>query len=165
MLFRSGTGFERVSASYFDYHAVVSKFGSFDLSSTQRSPRKLGSLCISKLIFRALRDGTFRFGQIEEELSSTTPNITQRISPDNSASWKTMGYYLGRYTQKCHQEEYTLTKQYKSLMPIVELMYICDKEHMVDHRSDRNTTKSILAKPEFFNICLCDPTISAGTKG
>jgi DNA-binding HxlR family transcriptional regulator len=85
------------------------------------------------LILWALRDGTLRFGQIEEELSAVTPNITQRMLTRQLRELENDGLVVRKvYPEVPPRVEYTLTERYKSLMPIVELMYAWGKEHMAD---------------------------------
>jgi DNA-binding HxlR family transcriptional regulator len=85
------------------------------------------------LILWALRNGTLRFGQIEEELSDITPNITQRMLTRQLRELENDGLVVRKvYPEVPPRVEYTLTDRYKSLMPIVELMYVWGKEHMAD---------------------------------
>ncbi len=85
------------------------------------------------LILWALRDGTLRFGQIEEELSVYTPNITQRMLTKQLRELENDGLLVRKaYPEVPPRVEYTLTERYRSLMPIVELMYAWGKEHMAD---------------------------------
>jgi DNA-binding HxlR family transcriptional regulator len=85
------------------------------------------------LILWALRDGTLRFGQIEEELSVVTPNITQRMLTRQLRELENDGLVVRKvYPEVPPRVEYTLTERYMSLMPIVELMYAWGKEHMAD---------------------------------
>lgn len=85
------------------------------------------------LILWALRNGTLRFGQIEEELSVVTPNITQRMLTRQLRDLENDGLVARKvYPEVPPRVEYTLTERYKSLMPIVELMYAWGKEHMAD---------------------------------
>jgi DNA-binding HxlR family transcriptional regulator len=89
------------------------------------------------LILWALRDGTLRFGQIEEELSAYTPNITQRMLTRQLRELENDGLVVRKaYPEVPPRVEYTLTERYKSLMPIVELMYTWGQEHMVDQIGD-----------------------------
>lgn len=85
------------------------------------------------LILWSLRDGTLRFGQIEEELSAYTPNITQRMLTKQLRELENDGLVARKvYPEIPPRVEYTLTEKYRSLMPIVEQMYEWGKEHMVD---------------------------------
>jgi DNA-binding HxlR family transcriptional regulator len=85
------------------------------------------------LILWALRDGTRRFGQIEEELSAYTPNITQRMLTRQLRELENDGLISRTvYPEVPPRVEYTLTERYESLMPIVEQMYAWGKEHMAD---------------------------------
>ncbi|WP_424358359.1 winged helix-turn-helix transcriptional regulator [Methanocella sp. MCL-LM] len=85
------------------------------------------------LILWALRDGTLRFGQIEEELSAYKPNITQRMLTKQLRELENDGLVARKvYPEIPPRVEYTLTERYKSLMPIVEQMYNWGKEHMAD---------------------------------
>jgi DNA-binding HxlR family transcriptional regulator len=89
------------------------------------------------LILWVLRDGTLRFGQIEEELSAVTPNITQRMLTRQLRELENDGLVVRKvYPEVPPRVEYTLTDRYRSLMPIVELMYIWGKEHMADRIED-----------------------------
>jgi DNA-binding HxlR family transcriptional regulator len=85
------------------------------------------------LILWALRDGTLRFGQIEAELSVVTPNITQRMLTKQLRELENDGLVVRKvYPEVPPRVEYTLTERYRSLMPIVELMYAWGNEHMAD---------------------------------
>jgi DNA-binding HxlR family transcriptional regulator len=85
------------------------------------------------LILWALRDGTLRFGQIAEELSMVTPNITQRMLTKQLRELEDDGLVTRKvYPEVPPRVEYTLTERYRTLMPIVELMYTWGKEHMAD---------------------------------
>jgi DNA-binding HxlR family transcriptional regulator len=85
------------------------------------------------LILWALRDGTLRFGQIEEDLSVVTPNITQRMLTRQLRELENDGLVARKvYPEIPPRVEYTLTGRYMSLMPIVELMYAWGKENMAD---------------------------------
>ena len=85
------------------------------------------------LILWALRDGTLRFGQIEEALSVVTPNITQRMLTKQLRELERDGLVARKvYPEVPPRVEYTLTERYESLRPIVELMYAWGKEHMTD---------------------------------
>jgi DNA-binding HxlR family transcriptional regulator len=85
------------------------------------------------LILWALRDGTLRFGQIEEEFSAITPAITQRMLTKQLRELEYDGLVVRKvYPEVPPRVEYTLTERYTSLMPIVELMYAWGKEHMAD---------------------------------
>jgi len=85
------------------------------------------------LILWALRDGTLRFGQIEEELSVVTPNITQRMLTKQLRELESDGLVSRKvYPEVPPRVEYTLTERYRSLMPIVEQMYEWGREHMAD---------------------------------
>ncbi|CAJ36301.1 winged helix-turn-helix transcriptional regulator [Methanocella arvoryzae] len=85
------------------------------------------------LILWALRDGTLRFGQIEEELSAYKPNITQRMLTKQLRELENDGLIARKvYPEVPPRVEYTLTERYRSLMPIVEQMYNWGKEHMAD---------------------------------
>ena len=73
------------------------------------------------LILWALRNGTLRFGQIEEELSAVTPNITQRMLTRQLRELENDGLVARKvYPEVPPRVEYTLTERYMSLMPIVE---------------------------------------------
>lgn len=85
------------------------------------------------LILWALRNGTLRFGQIEEELSVVKPNITQRMLTKQLRELESDGLVARKvYPEIPPRVEYTLTERYMSLMPIVELMYAWGLEHMAD---------------------------------
>jgi DNA-binding HxlR family transcriptional regulator len=85
------------------------------------------------LILWALREGTLRFGQIEEELAVVTPNITQRMLTKQLRELENDGLIARKvYPEVPPKVEYTLTEKYLSLMPIVESMYTWGKEHMAD---------------------------------
>ncbi len=85
------------------------------------------------LILWALRDGTLRFGQIEEELSVYMPNITQRMLTRQLRELEDDGLIARKvYPEVPPRVEYTLTERYMSLMPIVERMYEWGKENMAD---------------------------------
>jgi DNA-binding HxlR family transcriptional regulator len=85
------------------------------------------------LILWALMDGTLRFGQIEEELSVYTPNITQRMLTRQLRELEDDGLVVRKvYPEVPPRVEYTLTERYKSLLPIVEQMYAWGNEHMAD---------------------------------
>lgn len=85
------------------------------------------------LILWALRDGTLRFGQIADELSIVTPNITQRMLTKQLRELEDDGLVARKvYPEVPPRVEYTLTERYRTLMPIVEMMYIWGNEHMAD---------------------------------
>ena len=85
------------------------------------------------LILWALRDGTLRFGQIEEELSAYTPNITKRMLTRQLRELENDGLIVRKvYPEVPPRVEYTLTERYISLRPIVESMYAWGQEHMAD---------------------------------
>jgi len=85
------------------------------------------------LILWALRDGTLRFGQIEEELSVYTPNITQRMLTKQLRELENDGLVVRKvYPEVPPRVEYTLTERYLSLMPIVEQMFAWGNAHMAD---------------------------------
>jgi DNA-binding HxlR family transcriptional regulator len=85
------------------------------------------------LILWALRDGTLRFGQIEEGLSAYTPNITQRMLTRQLRELEDDGLIVRKvYPEVPPRVEYTLTERYMSLMPIVAQMYAWGNEHMAD---------------------------------
>jgi DNA-binding HxlR family transcriptional regulator len=85
------------------------------------------------LILWALRDGTLRFGQIADELSVVTPNITQRMLTKQLRELEDDGLVARKvYPEVPPRVEYTLTERYRTLMPIVEMMYIWGNEHMAD---------------------------------
>jgi DNA-binding HxlR family transcriptional regulator len=85
------------------------------------------------LILWALRNGTLRFGQIEEEHSAYAPNITQRMLTKQLRELENDGLVVRKvYPEVPPRVEYTLTERYKSLKPIVELMYAWGNEHMAD---------------------------------
>lgn len=85
------------------------------------------------LILWALRDGTLRFGQIEEELSVVTPNITKRMLTKQLRELENDGLVARKvYPEVPPRVEYTLTDRYRSLRPIVEQMYEWGRKHMVD---------------------------------
>ncbi len=85
------------------------------------------------LILWALRNGTLRFGQIEEELSVVTPNITQRMLTRQLRELENDGLVVRKvYPEVPPRVEYTLTERYMSLMPIVEQLYAWGKENMAD---------------------------------
>jgi DNA-binding HxlR family transcriptional regulator len=85
------------------------------------------------LILWALRNGTLRFGRIEEELSVVKPNITQRMLTKQLRELESDGLVARKvYPEIPPRVEYTLTGRYMSLMPIVELMYAWGLEHMAD---------------------------------
>jgi len=89
------------------------------------------------LILWALRNGTLRFGQIEEELSAVTPNITQRMLTRQLRELENDGLVTRKvYPEMPPKVEYTLTERYRSLMPIVEQMYEWGKENMADRIDD-----------------------------
>ncbi len=104
-----------------DYHGPVE--ATVDILSGRWKP----------LILWALRDGTLRFGQIEEELSAYTPNITQRMLTRQLRELEDDGLIARKvYPEVPPRVEYTLTERYKSLRPIVEQMYAWGNEHMAD---------------------------------
>ncbi len=85
------------------------------------------------LILWALRDGTLRFGQIADELSVVTPNITQRMLTKQLRELEDDGLVARKvYPEVPPRVEYTLTERYRTLIPIVEMMYIWGNEHMAD---------------------------------
>jgi len=84
-------------------------------------------------ILWVLKDGTLRFGQIEEELSVIRPNITQRMLTKQLRELENDGLIARKvYPEVPPRAEYTLTERYMSLRPIVEQMYGWGKEYMVD---------------------------------
>jgi DNA-binding HxlR family transcriptional regulator len=85
------------------------------------------------LILWALRSGTLRFGEIERELSTVTPNITQRMLTKQLRELERDGLVTRKvYPEVPPRVEYALTERYESLRPIIELLYAWGKEHMVD---------------------------------
>ncbi len=94
------------------------------------------------LILWALRDGTLRFGQIEEELSAYAPNITQRMLTKQLRELEDDGLVSRKvYPEIPPRVEYTLTEKYRSLRPIVEQMYAWGNEHMADQIAYDDTGK------------------------
>ena len=76
------------------------------------------------VLYAALETGAFRFGQINEELSVVTPNITQRMLTRQLRELENDGLVVRKvYPEVPPKVEYTLTERYMSLMPIVEQMY------------------------------------------
>ena len=95
------------------------------------------------LILWALRDGTMRFNEIEEELSSVTPNITQRMLTKQLRELESDGLVSRKvYPEVPPRVEYSLTEKYLTLLPIVEQMYAWGNEHMAD-RFERPRTAGI----------------------
>jgi DNA-binding HxlR family transcriptional regulator len=89
------------------------------------------------LILWALRDGTLRFNEIEQELSSVTPRITQRMLAKQLRELEADGLVERKaYPEVPPRVEYTLTERYLSLMPIVEQLYAWGNEHMADRFDD-----------------------------
>lgn len=93
-------------------------------------------------ILWVLRDGTLRFGQIENALSSLTPSITQRMLTKQLRELENDGLIVRQvYAEVPPKVEYTLTERYKSLMPIVEQMYVWGKKYMADQIETENGGK------------------------
>jgi len=85
------------------------------------------------LILWALRNGTLRFSQIEEELSAVTPNITQRMLTRQLRELESDGLVVRKvYPEVPPRVEYTLTERYHSLIPIVDLLCAWGKKYMAD---------------------------------
>ena len=85
------------------------------------------------LILWVLRSGTLRFGEIEKELSTVTPNITQRMLTKQLRELERDGLVTRKvYPEVPPRVKYALTERYESLRPIIELLYAWGKEHMVD---------------------------------
>ena len=99
------------------------------------------------LILWALRDGTLRFGQIEDELSTVVPNITQRMLTRQLRELERDGLVVRKvYPEVPPRVEYTLTGLYLSLMPIVEQMYAWGNEHMAERIGDWGERKDTSPK-------------------
>lgn len=81
------------------------------------------------LILWALRTGTLRFSQIENEL----PDITQKMLTKQLRELEQDGLVARKvYAQVPPKVEYTLTESGESLMPIMDMLCAWGADHMGD---------------------------------